>query len=124
MFYVNDLIRNMNIFDIFDSIPLPFDPHGPQEPYSIFDWEHNPPPPPPACVVASPEEYEKSSEAAVTQNFVLDAGAPTEVVRLKEDVARENNLQSEWTVISVGLQSEEGDPEGSLRFSQPWAIGN
>ena len=45
-----------------------------------------------------------------------------EVVRLKEDVAKENNLQGEGTVVSLVPQSEEGHPERSPSFSQPWVI--
>ena len=47
-------------------------------------------------------------------------GASTEVVRLKESVASENKLRSEW---AVGIEplGDEGFPEGSLAFSQPWA---
>lgn len=123
MFYVNDDIANQSIFDVLDSI-YPFDPHGPQEPYSVCDWEHDPPPPPPAYVVATPDEYEISSAAEHTRNFSLNGGAPKEVVRLKEAVARENNLRSEWTFMGMAPGSEEGFPEGSLEFSQPWAIRN
>lgn len=118
MFYVNDKIDNMGIFDILDGLPLPFDPHGPQEPWTAgFDWEHDPPSPPPAYIDAMPDEYEKSSSAEHTQNFER----PTEVVRLKEDVAEENGLRSEWTPVVKALGSEDGFPEGSLTFSQPWA---
>ena len=51
----------------------------------------------------------------------MSTGAPTEVVRLKEDVAKANGLRSERTVAETGPRGEEGYPEGSLAFSQPWA---
>lgn len=72
-------------------------------------------------MVASPDECEKSSEAEHVRSFILSTGAPTEVVRLKEDVVRENNLQSEWTVAARGPRGEEDCPEGCLAFGQPWA---
>lgn len=121
LFQVNDAIFNMRIFDILDSRPPPYDPHGLREPYQTFDWEHNPPAPLPAYIVATPDEYEKSSEAEHLQHWSLPTGAPTEVVRLKESVARESNLRSEWTLTEIAPLGEEEYPEGSLAFSQPWA---
>lgn len=119
-FQVNDSIGNT---DIFDALRYPYDPHGPQVPYSVFDWEHDPPLPPPAYIVATPDEYEKSGEPEDTQKIHMPAGAsPAEVVRLKEDVARVNKLQSEWTVAATKPRSEEGYPKGSLLFSQKWAL--
>lgn len=121
LFQVNDAIYNMRIFDIIDSRPHPYDPHGLPEPYSTFDWEHDPPAPPPAYIVATPDEYEKSSEAEHTQTWLVPTGRPTEVVRLKESVARESKLRSEWALVGIAPLGEEGFPEGSLEFSQPWA---
>ena len=118
MFYVNNDIANMNIFEILGGLPLPFDPHGPQEPWTAgFDWEHDPPSPPPAYIDAMPDECEFSSSAEQTQI----CGSPTEMVRLKEDVARENGLRSEWTLVVKALGSEDGFREGGLSFGQPWA---
>ena len=125
LFQVNDAIGNMCIFDILESRPGPYDPQGLglPGPYYNFDWEHDPPAPPPAYIVATPDEYEKSSEAEHTQNWILPTGAPTEVVRLKESVARESRLRSEWAVGTAPLGGE-GFPEGSLAFGQPWASRN
>ena len=111
----------MRIFDILDSRPYPYNPHGLPEPYHTFNWEHDPPAPPPAYIVATPDEYEISSEAEHTQHWSVNTGAPTEVVRLKESVARENNLRSEWALVELAPLGEEGFPEGNLVFSQPWA---
>lgn len=123
LFQVNNAIFNMNIFDILESLPGPYDPHGMPEPYYDFDWEHDPPAPPPAYIVATPDEYEKSNEAEHTQNFHVPTGAPIEVVRLKESVARKSKLRSEWAVGMAPL-GEEGFAEGSLEFSQPWATSD
>ena len=61
------------------------------------------------------------SEAVPVQDFLLNTGPLTEVVRLRDDVARENGLRSEWTVAAKGPRGEEDCPEGWLSFSQPWA---
>lgn len=87
----------------------------------MADWEQDPPPPPPAYIVATQDEYEKSSDAEHTQKWHLPTGPATEVVRLKEAVAKENSLRSEWALIGIAPHVEEGLPEGSLAFSQPWA---
>ena len=104
--------------DIFDRLPLPYDPHASasQTPSSIYDWQHNPPVPPPIRVVASPEEYESSSAPEDVQNFVIPPdGHPKEVVRLKEEVARAVGLKSGWAVaVPVG---EDGVVSGFISNS-------
>ena len=79
-------------------IPYPYDPTTAQTvPLApIFDWDHDPPAPPPAYVVAAPGEFEVSIDPKVLQNFAIasmEGGRwkikrPSEVVRLKESVAK------------------------------------
>ena len=50
-----------------------------------------------------------------------NGSGPKEVIRLKEELARQNGLRSVWTADSIPSSSrEEGMPEGSLKFSQKW----
>ena len=90
------------------------DASRPQTPFTKYDWEGNPPWPTPAYVVATPDEYEKSTDAAQKECFVVGMWPPREVVRLKEAVAREHGLQSVWTHAA-------GNAEGRMAFFQNWA---
>ncbi|KAL9073107.1 MAG: hypothetical protein Q9161_003161 [Pseudevernia consocians] len=112
-----------SLISIHDSLPHPYDPVTSQTepPIAIYDWTTNPPPPPlPIHVVASPEEFETSTSPQDTERFVIPPdGHPREVVRLKEGVAREVGLRSEWAV-GGSVAREEGVAEGSLVFEQGW----
>ena len=90
------------------------DPSRPQKPYTKYDWERNPPSPPPAYVIATPDEYEKSTDARQKENFVVGMWPPREVIRLKEELAKEHGLQSVWTHAT-------GKAKGRMAFYQNWA---
>ncbi len=103
-------------------LPCPYDPQAWQEPITIYDWDHNPPQPEPIQVVAAPDEYEKSTGLQDVSRFTIPPnGHPEEVVRLKDSLALQLGLQSDWAVASEPPQGEE-TPKGSLMFSQPWQI--
>jgi hypothetical protein len=58
----------------------------------------------PTWVTAGPDEVEVSTDPADLANF---APLPSEVVRLKEDVARREGLKCAWT---VGADEDDGEP--------------
>jgi len=112
----------LGITDTLTQLPCPYDPQAWQEPGFCYDWDNNLPQPEPIQVVAAPDEYERSTSPQDLSRFVIPPnGHPEEVVRLKESVALQVGLQSDWAVASETPQGEE-TPEGSLMFSQPWQI--
>ena len=45
---------------------------------------------------------------------------PSEVVRLKESVARASGLRSGWMMVNPSREEDEGMEEGSVNFQVEW----
>ena len=107
-------------------LPEPYDPHNSTvSALSTYEWDTEPPEPPIPSIVAAPNEFETTTDPAITHKFIIPSHIPPHhrypdrCVRLRANIARQHRLISRWTGVSQPYEGSDS-PKGSIVLQQEW----